>query len=82
MNIRTEESAPSAPAPASARDAGQSLPRDARAVPILAKTIYRELKQSGLSEEEVMGVAGELLAQVTSDLRAKRPSSPPARQAP
>lgn len=71
MNIRTEESAPSTPAPATLRDA--------RAVPILAKTIYRELKQSGLSEEEVMGVAGELLAQVTSDLRAKRPSSPPAR---
>lgn len=45
--------------------------RDARAVPILAKTIYRELRQSGLSEEDIMGVASELLAQVASGLRAR-----------
>ena len=45
--------------------------RDARAVPILAKTIFRELKQSGLSEEDIMGVASELLAQVASGLRAR-----------
>ena len=45
--------------------------RDARAVPILAKTIFRELKQSGLSEEDIMGVASELLAQVTTGLRAR-----------
>lgn len=45
--------------------------RDSRAVPILAKTIFRELKQSGLSEEDIMGVASELLAQVASGLRAR-----------
>ena len=45
--------------------------RDARAVAILAKTIFRELKQSGLSEEDIMGVASELLAQVASGLRAR-----------
>jgi hypothetical protein len=45
--------------------------RDARAVPILAKTIYRELKASGLSEEDIMGVASELLAQVASGLRSR-----------
>jgi hypothetical protein len=64
MNLRTDDSprAPSSdPAPA----------RDSRAVPILAKTIYRELKQSGLSEEDIMGVASELLAQVASGLRAR-----------
>jgi hypothetical protein len=66
MDLRIDESprAPTSdPAPA----------RDARAVPILAKTIYRELKQSGLSEEDIMGVAGELLAQVASGLRARSP---------
>jgi hypothetical protein len=63
MNIRTDETrATPDPAP----------PRDARAVPILAKTIYRELKQAGLSEEDIMGVAGELLAQVAADLRSRR----------
>lgn len=45
--------------------------RDARALPILAKTIFRELKQSGLSEEDIMGVASELLSQVASSLRAR-----------
>lgn len=45
--------------------------RDSRAVQILAKTIFRELKQSGLSEEQIMGVASELLAQVASGLRAR-----------
>jgi len=45
--------------------------RDSRALPILAKTIFRELKQSGLSEEDIMGVASELLAQVASGLRAR-----------
>lgn len=78
MNIRTEESVPVPQDPAPAAGVPQ-LARDARAVPILAKTIYRELKQSGLSEEDILGVAGELLAQVTSGLRAKRPSSPPGR---
>ena len=62
MTIHTEEAG---------RDVQPSLPRDARAVPILAKTIYRELKQSGLSEEDIMGVASELLAQVASGLRAR-----------
>lgn len=46
--------------------------RDARTLPILAKTIFRELKQSGLSEEDIMGVASELLAQVASGLRARK----------
>lgn len=45
--------------------------RDARALPILAKTIFRELKQNGLTDEDIIHLAGELLAQVTSDLRAQ-----------
>jgi hypothetical protein len=64
MNIRTEETPRDTPEPA--------RPRDARAVPILGKTIYRELKQAGLTDEDIMGVAGELLAQVAQDLRARR----------
>jgi hypothetical protein len=61
MDIRTEEAGRADPA----------ATRDARAVPILAKSIYRELKQSGLSEEDIMGVASELLSQVASALRAR-----------
>ena len=64
MNLRTDESA-------RVPQSDPAASRDARAVPILAKTIYRELKQSGLSEEDIMGVASELLAQVATGLRAR-----------
>jgi hypothetical protein len=45
--------------------------RDARALAILAKTIYRELRNSGYETRDVIAVAGELLAQVTSEVSAK-----------
>lgn len=46
--------------------------RDPRALRILAKTIYRELRASGLREEEVVTIAGELLSLVTGDLKDRR----------
>ncbi|MFO0740667.1 MAG: hypothetical protein U0270_32520 [Labilithrix sp.] len=46
--------------------------RDPRAVAILAKTIYRELRASGYAERDVMALAGELLGMVTSDVQARR----------
>ena len=48
--------------------------RDPRAVRILAKTIYRELRLSGLAEEDVMALAGELLSLVTCDVKDRRRS--------
>ena len=52
-----------------------------RALRILAKSIYRELRQSGLAEEDVMSVAGELLSLVAGDVKDRRRSAqsqPPA----
>ena len=49
--------------------------RDARALRILAKTIYRELRQSGLVEEDLMCVAGELLSLVAGEVRSRRESN-------
>ena len=46
--------------------------RDPRALRILAKTIYRELRQGGLAEEDVMSLAGELLSLVTCDVKDRR----------
>lgn len=46
--------------------------RDSRAVAILAKTIYRELRASGYQEKDVMALAGELLGMVTNDVQARR----------
>lgn len=45
---------------------------DPRALGILAKTIYRELRQSGLAEQDVMAVAGELLSLVAGEVKARR----------
>jgi len=45
---------------------------DPKAVAILAKNIYREFRAGGFSERDVMALAGELLALVTSDVRNER----------
>lgn len=47
---------------------------DERAVRILAKTIYKELRTGGLRERDVMALAGELLALVTNDIEDGAPS--------
>ncbi len=44
---------------------------DARAVTILAKNIYREVRAGGFSERDVMALAGELLALVTSEVKGE-----------
>ena len=46
-------------------------PNDPRAARILAKTIYRELRGSGFSERDVMALAGELLALVTTEVKGQ-----------
>jgi hypothetical protein len=42
--------------------------RDARALTILAKTIYRELRSNGFEARDVISLAGELLGQVTGEV--------------
>ena len=50
-------------------------PRDPRALAILAKTIYRELRANGFEERDVIALAGELLGLVTTEVkgRSERP---------
>ena len=47
--------------------------KDPRTVRILAKSIYRDLRSHGLSERDVMALAGELLSLVTTDVRGRGP---------
>jgi hypothetical protein len=49
--------------------------KDPRSVRILAKSIYRELRCNGLREQDVMSLAGELLALVTADVKNRHQSS-------
>jgi hypothetical protein len=44
--------------------------REPRTLAILAKTIYRELRDSGFETRDVIALAGELLSQVTTEVRA------------
>jgi hypothetical protein len=46
--------------------------RDPKALAILAKTIYRELRASGYAERDVMAVASELLGMVASEVKGRR----------
>jgi hypothetical protein len=46
--------------------------RDPKALAILAKTIYRELRSSGYAEKDVMALAGELLGMVASEVKGRR----------
>ena len=46
--------------------------RDPRALAILAKTIYRELRSSGYEERDVMMLASELLGVVAAEVKGRR----------
>jgi hypothetical protein len=46
--------------------------RDPRALRILAKSIYRELRQGGLAETDVVAIAGDLLGLVAGDVKDRR----------
>ena len=43
-----------------------------RAVAILAKTIYRELRAAGYAERDVMSLASELLGMVATEVKGQR----------
>jgi hypothetical protein len=49
--------------------------RDPRALAILAKTIYKELRSSGYAERDVIALAGELLGMVASEVKDRRSDS-------
>ena len=66
--------ADSVPSPLSAADLGRAS-RDPRALRILAKSIYRELRQGGLVEEDVMAIAGDLLGLIAGDVKGRRRGS-------
>ena len=46
--------------------------REPKALAILAKTIYRELRGSGFEARDVIALAGELLSLVTSEVGSER----------
>lgn len=55
---------------ASEQDRMSTPAGDARALRILAKSVYRELRASGHSRTDIVGFTNALLELVTSDLKA------------
>ena len=54
-----------------------STAHDPRALTILAKTIYRELRGEGFAASEVMSLASELLELVASEVKDRRDAPEP-----
>jgi hypothetical protein len=45
-----------------------------RAIEILAKSVYRDLKQNGYSRADVLAFASSILEQVTTEAKTQQPS--------
>jgi nickel-dependent lactate racemase len=44
----------------------------ARGIEILAKSVYRDLKQAGYAREDIVAFASGILGQLTDDAKSKR----------
>ncbi|MGE0869540.1 MAG: hypothetical protein AB7P03_13315 [Kofleriaceae bacterium] len=53
----------------------------ARAVKILAKSIYRDLEAQGFDEKQIVSLATELISEVTSKMSRSSEKSPSAQVA-
>ena len=53
-----------------ARDAKPSpMPNREKALKILSKSIYKELRQNGYEPKQIVALATELISQVTTDIK-------------
>ena len=50
---------------------------DAKGTRILAKSLYRELRENGYSQNQILALASELIDLVTCDLRGDAPDATP-----
>jgi len=49
--------------------APSSIPNREKALKILSKSIYKELRQNGYEPKQIVALATELISQVTSDIK-------------
>lgn len=52
----------------------------ARAVKILAKSIYRDLEAQGFDEKQIVSLATELISEVTTKMSASKSGNLPTQQ--
>jgi hypothetical protein len=53
--------------------APSSVPNREKALRILSKSIYKELRQNGYEPKQIVALATELISQVTSDIKDEGP---------
>jgi hypothetical protein len=51
------------------RAAAPAVPNRERALKILSKSLYRELRQNGYEPKQIVALATEIVALVTSDMK-------------
>jgi hypothetical protein len=54
------------------RETGCSWDTRDRAGRVMARTIYRELRHNGFDHKQIVSIAGDLIGQVTEDIRPDR----------
>ena len=50
-----------------------AIPNREKALRILSKSIYKELRQNGYEPKQIVALATELISQVTSDIKDESP---------
>ena len=58
---------------ASSAPAASPIPNREKALRILSKSIYKELRQNGYEPKQIVALATELISQVTSDIKDDGP---------
>ena len=65
-HVSTQPTQPETKTPAAAPS---SLPNREKALRILSKSIYKELRQNGYEPKQIVALATELISLVTSDIK-------------
>jgi hypothetical protein len=61
--------APAAPATLSSATSPATMPNRDKALKILSKSIYKEMRQNGYEPKQIVALATELISLVTSDIK-------------
>ena len=57
------------PSPSPTGPATATIPNREKALQILSKSIYKELRQNGYEPKQIVALATEIISQVTSDIK-------------
>ena len=56
---------------ASTTDVSLSPTTDAKGVSILARSLFRQMREQGFTEEQIIGLSGELIQLVSEDMQRR-----------